>query len=885
MERSTQDGIGMANPGDTNELLRLASLIPNYRWQNQNFDEIISRSPSDARLWYRILTGQSWRDSSQEKIATQPPVTSATIEKRWVNAKRLLNEYAGGATSDSDSRKIWEVDPIPLVIDGPQWQILAKGIAQRARLLDLILRDVYGPQTLLARGLLPHELLYGTDTFLRSMCGTVPQGQPMLTLYAAQLCRDASGTWYVMADRTQGPSGGGYSVENRIAVSRVFPEEFRDLHVQRSAPFFAALRDSISRMSTSKGEVTRTVLLSPGIRSSTYFEDAYLARYLGYTLAQSDDLTVRNGQVFLKTLGGLVRVSTVLRRVPDLECDPLELAASAIGVPGLCQSTRDHQVSMANHLGSGWAEIPALMAILPRLCHEMLGEELLLPSWPTWWCGEPGSRQYVTSNLQNLVLRDAFVRHSGSKWLGYQISPERLQALHDTPWSIVASASPAYSTAPCWINNEVVAWPLAMRVFATAVDGDYQVLSGGIARVAESPEKLTESLASGTMSKDVWVLGDGPVKPITLRRPPQRSVELRRSSYDLPSRVAEHLFWLGRWTERCEGMIRHARFCVNRLSGEIDTELLPVWFYVVEALEDIEQIDPSKIPPTELLARMRKQLVNFVFDEGNLSSLAAALVGVRRNATMIRDRLSLDSWQILSRLDLEVLFPYSEDRRRLSDIQLLLNQMLNYLTAFAGLVAESMTRGPGWQFLDIGRRIERSQGQLRLIEKLLVPVYPRLSPILESMLDIMDSSMTYRYRYLMNFEIGPVLDLLMVDQTNPRATAFQFAQLDDHLRLLIGIDRSGLALQRKHIQECRALLRLADIDDIAIVRPFGETIGSELRKPPMENREGVMAERRPELSRLVTTLSDVVSELSEHIAERFFTHTAVVRQLGEATTQ
>ncbi len=336
----------------------------------------------------------------------------------------------------------------------------------------------------------------------------------MITLYAAQLCRDTSGTWYVLADRTQGPSGGGYSVENRIAVSRVFPEEFRELHVQRSAPFFAALRDTIARMAAGKGDVTRTVLLSPGIRSSTYFEDAYLARYLDYTLAQSDDLTVRNGQVYLKTLGGLVRVSTILRRVPDLECDPLELAPSAIGVPGLCQSNRDHQVSMANHLGSGWAEIPALMAILPRLCRELLGEELLLPSWPTWWCGEPGAKQYVLNNLPNLMLRDAFVRHSGSKLLGNQVSPEKLQSMHDAPWSIIASELPSFSTAPCWINNEIVAWPLAMRVFATAVDGDYQVLSGGIARVAESPEKLTESLASGTMSKDVWVLGMAPSIPL-----------------------------------------------------------------------------------------------------------------------------------------------------------------------------------------------------------------------------------------------------------------------------------------------------------------------------------------------------------------------------------
>ncbi len=864
----------MRNSEETNELSRLRELIPHYRPPANVFDEVFSQSDDQGKAWHRLLTGQSQAISSTGVPAK--PITAVGVESRWRDAKEQLQECAG-ISFDREPQRNSEVDPIPFIINGTQWQILSKGISQRARLLCLILRDVYGPQTLLEKGLLPHELVYGTKAYLGAMRGTLLPEQPMLSIYAAQLCRDASGTWYVMADRTQGPSGGGYSVENRIALARILPEEFRDMLVQRSAPFFGALREAMNRNAVICRGDSWMVLMSPGIRSSTYFEDAYLARYLGYTLAQSDDLTVRNGQVFLKTLGGLKRVSNILRRVPDLECDPLELEASAIGVPGLCQAARDHQVAISNHLGSGWAEIPALMPLLPRLCQELLGEDLILQSWPTWWCGDPESRQYVNSQQEPLILRNAFAKRR--EFRTSRSREELDQPANDIkkrppyPWEQIATRPPVFSTTPCWHNNQVVGLPMVMRVFATEVEGNYQVLSGGIARVGKSAAQLDESLSSGEMSKDVWVLGDSPVPLVSLVRPPQYSVDVRRSSFELPSRVADQLHWLGRWTERAAGMVRHARFCANRLTGEIDLDVLPVLAHVVNALENREGKPAPVVAASGLLASMRSQLVDFVFNAGNVNSLAQALVGVRRNAGLIRDRLSYDSWQILSRLDVESSL---KSPLTLGDVQPQLSQSLDSLTAFAGLVAESMTRGPGWTFLDMGRRIERIQHQVRLVDQLLVPVYSRLTPLLEAMLDIMDSSITYRYRYLMNIEIGPVLDLLLQDQTNPRSMVFQLLQLDEHLQTLLEVDKEGIPSLRLSIQECMDLLVIADIKDSTIPHPT--PIASQKSQSTLRT-----AETRLDLARINHKISAAVSEISDYVTKRFLTHTDVAQQLGKLT--
>jgi uncharacterized circularly permuted ATP-grasp superfamily protein/uncharacterized alpha-E superfamily protein len=841
-------------------------LLSAYQKFDGTYDELIS-DDNEIRPAYRRLIG------------IEPRLTGPEVYLRWRAAKQSLKDNppaSTGQTLRGGTPLSWDLDPIPMVIDAKEWAVLAAGMRQRMQVLDLLLRDVYGPQKLLADGVLPSELVWGCPAYLRAAQRTDEnQNNRMLYLYAAQISRAHNGQWQVLADRTQGPSGCGHAVENRLATSRILSEDFQKLQVQRLAGFFSTLRQSLQDASPLKEKSSRSALLSPGVRSQTYFEDAYLARYLGYTLTQTADLTVRGGAVYLKTLGGLVRIDSILRRLPDYMCDPLEIdPSSSEGIAGLAQAARQNQVLLANSLGTGWTESPAVTAILPRICKALLGEDLKLPSLPMWWCGDRESMEFVIAHLDRLLLRDAFVRHSATQTVGAYLDHDQKNAIiadiRKNPWRYVATRFPEYSRTPAWINNHVVACPVVIRLLGCASRDKQEIMPGGIARISDSVEKLDESLVCGTMSKDVWVLSQGPVKPFSLLSPGKQSVELRRTAMDLPSRVAEHLFWLGRFAERTEFMARHARYCSAQLTSEISQDALPGFWLVVRSLREKSSLAPEAPVQDEAAAllEMRKFVLDFVFNQKDFDSLPNSVNGILRNAETIRDRLSFDSWQILSRLDYSVLTSWGGKQERMGESLTTLNQMISNLSAFAGLASESMTRGPGWHFLDLGRRIDRAQNLLRLIDHLLVPYLKSSRTLLESLLEICDSSMTYRYRYLMSYEIGPVLDLLVVDPSNPRGLAFQFVQILHHLDSLPAADKAEVARQRKKITECRGLLRLFD----------GEALGDDIVDNDSHRRE------RPMLRETLREFSAQLNDLADFISRRFLTHTEA-RQLEDMVNQ
>lgn len=843
----------------------ITELFPSYRCPGARYDE--------------LLQGGFVQEHYQSLLGIEPRLNGAELYLRWQTIKRSLRDNPSASTGQltkTDASRIWELDPIPYVIPEAQWQTLARGVEQRVRLLDHILQDVYGDQQLLASGAIPPEVVFGTKSYLRAMRNATP-GERMLYLYACQVVREPDGVWRVLADRTQGPSGGGLAVENRLAISRVLESDFRSMNVMRLASFFAALREQLNAPEYFKTpKSARNVLLSPGVASQTFFEDAYLARYLGYTLTQSSDLTVRGGDVYLKTLGGLVSVDSILRRIPDIDCDPLELnSQSSAGIAGLCQAIRDKQVRVANQLGSGWAESPALTALLPGLCQTILGEELLLQNTPMHWCGDPKNLEFVLQDIERFAFRDAFVRHSSSDWYFHRAGDterKRFQEmLQSKPWSYVAVEAPRPSYAPTWHGNRVVAWPTVLRLFASATKSGFDVMPGGIARVADREDKVSESLIAGLMSKDVWVITSNKVKPVTLLSSNRSVTEVRRSAMDLPSRVAEHLFWLGRGTERTEGMARHARLCVSQLAGEIEPELLGFHWQVVYALSSSEGT-LSEIPPPDAsshVEEMRREVVQFLYQAERPMSLHGAMLGIRQNAEIIRDRLSFDSWQLLSKLDMDYLMPWVDRREKLGDAGVFLNQMTTLLSAFAGLISENMTRGPGWLFLEIGRRIERAYGLIRLLELLLVPGGRPISPLIESLLEICDSSMTYRYRYLMNYEVAPTLDLLLFDPSNPRSIAFQFVKLVENLEGLTSASKVDITRMRRAMMDARGMMRLFDADSLSV----------EVSTP-----DGPYP-KRMHLQELLNQLTNSLNELVDFLSQRFLTHTVSVRHLEDAANQ
>ncbi|MBS0210366.1 MAG: circularly permuted type 2 ATP-grasp protein [Planctomycetes bacterium] len=795
------------------------------------------------------------------------------LAQRSDYARRLLRENGVtynvfGAPEGPD--RPWELDPIPLLIEKREWDPLAAGLAQRAMLLNSILADIYGSQQLVRSGLLPPELVFGHSGFLYPCHGLNVAQNIWLHLYASHLARGPDGRWVVLADRTQGPSGAGYAVENRIIISRTLPNDFHSLHVERLAGFFSQLRETLHSLAPNHRDNPRVVLLSPGPRSSTYFEDAYLARYLGYTLAEGGDLTVRDTSVYLKTLGGLLPVDVILRRLSDEDCDPLELRPdSALGVSGLVQAARSGQVSIANSLGSGYLEAPALMALLPEICQHLLGEELKLPSVPTWWCAREEDRLYVESHLEELTIRPAILHRGSGPIFGSRLTRQQrielLEVIRQSPAQYVAQPQVARSTAPVWACGGLQPWQVGVRVFAAAVpDGSYLVMPGGLLRASSGNEAMGESISGGQLSKDLWVLAEGPVKTVTLLKPPGTAVELRRSTNDLPSRVADHLYWLGRQVERAEGMVRHLRSIVVRMTNELDPGGLPELVALVQSLTEFGQAPVSqRVEAEEVFDALQTEVISFIFDAQRNNGLYATIMAVHRSASAVRDRISIDSWRIVNQLDIDMLFPRTASMGRMGEVLLGLNQMLNLLAALSGLGTESMTRGPGWRFLDMGRRIERGRHTAQLLQRTLVRWQGDLLPLLESLLEIADSSMTYRYRYLAALQPAPVLDLLLTDETNPRSVGFQLCALFDHVRQLPAQHSDPLRNPEQRITlAAQAASRLADVE--ALVEP---------------DEHGV----RKRLEDFLEQTAHQLSQLSDSMTHTYLAHTGPSRQLGSAS--
>jgi uncharacterized circularly permuted ATP-grasp superfamily protein/uncharacterized alpha-E superfamily protein len=777
-----------------------------------------------------------------------------------------VNHSIAGSPQDRDAHG--ELDPIPWLLAKREWRELAAGLEQRARLLNRFLADLYGPQEMLRTGVVPPGLVFRHAGFLLPCHGITPPQGIFLHLYAGELVRGPEGRWLVLADRTQGPSGAGFAIENRVVLSRTLPDHFHRLHVERLAPFFLTLRETLSSLAPHDRDNPRVVLLSPGPSGAGYFEDAYLARYLGYTLAEGGDLTVRGPRVYLKTLGGLLPVDVILRRVSDEDCDPLDLKSTSLqGVPGLVQVVRNGQVLMANSLGSGFLEAPVLLALLPALCRELLGEDLRLPSLPTWWCARPDDWDYVQRHFDDLIIRPALAPRSRRPVLTAELTQlqrrELLETIARHRDEFVAQARVAPSTAPVWHKGGLHAWYAGLRAFAVAKpNGDYEILPGGLAQSAARVSGLAEFFSAGRTHKDVWILSDGPVAPVSLLQLRPSAIELRRSANDLPSRVADNLYWFGRQIERAEGLVRQLRSCISRMTSEPEPTNLRELAWLMRALgDDVQVPDVEEAEAGEILESLRTEVLSFLFQPSRSGGCWEALRSLYRTASLVRDRLSVDTWRIISRLDLDLLFPTSKDQARLGDVLLLLNEMLSLLSALSGLGMESMTRGPGWRFMDMGRRMERALNTLELLRTTLVRRPRELTPLLEPLLEIADSSMTYRYRYMMSLQLPPVLDLLLMDETNPRSVGFQLRALAEHAgELPAKLPGAAENAETRLVLDLQGRLRLADVEALAML-----------------DAQGVRSDLDAFLGQLISQLC----QLSDSVTRTYLTHTVPSRPLGE----
>ena len=687
------------------------------------------------------------------------------LTARREQAYRLIRD--NGATFNANAERgvdrPWTLDPLPVVLPQEEWRSLARGVAQRARLLDAILADCYGPQRLLREGLMHPAAMLSHPQFLRPL-HQVPVPR-RLTVYACDLVRGQDGRWQVTAEHTQAPSGTGYALENRIVLARALADAYRDSQVERVASYFLSLRKTLRALSPGRHDDPRIVLLTPGPYAETYFEHAYLSRYLGYPLVEGGDLTVRDDKLYLKNLGGLHRVDVVLRRLADDFCDPLELRSdSVLGISGLAGAVRAGNVVVANALGAGLGENGALLPLGDRLSRHLLGEELRLPAVPTVW-----------NDAETLIA--GFDRYAIRATAGVRGAPIHAEELDEdardklaarirlSPQAWIGQERVQPSTVPVWTGQGFQPRPFTLRAFAVA-DADepdgFAVMPGGLGR-------------AGDTSKDVWVIAPGPVSPVSLLQPATAPVELKRGGADLPSRVADNLFWLGRYAERAEGLARLVREGLRLQADGSDAE--PV----------LGLLD-------QLTLRPEGDQLTLLIEE---TALPGLLDDLKRSAFAVRDRLSNDAWRLINRLSRSVL---SEDAIAHLD------RLLVELCALSGMGMENATRGPAWRFLDLGRRIERMQYTIDLLRGMTGN-----PAVLETLLAVMDSTITYRHRYLTNLQPTPVLDLLLIDGTNPRSVAFQFARITDHLATVPGAEDLVLPTEAQRIaRRLRTEIDLAD---------------------------------------------------------------------------
>ncbi len=747
----------------------------------------------------------------------------------------------------------WSLELLPLIIPAADWALIEAGAIQRAALLEAMLADLYGPQHLLHEGLLPPALLLRHPGYLRAMQGVAPACGQRLHIVAFDMARAPDGLWWFVAQRTQGPSGLGYVLHNRILVSRQFPDAFRELRVQHIASSYRRLLDTVDAAAreVAGGATPRVVLLTPGPYSETYFEHAYLARYLGVPLVEGGDLTVRGERLFLKTVEGLEPVHGIVRRLDDDWCDPLELrSGSTLGVPGLLQVARAGKVVMANALGSAPLESAAVKGFLPGIAERLLGEPLRLPSLPTWWCGEAAAWADVRDDLSGKIVRSTYPRGGRPAAL----HPPLAALIEQDPEAWTVQGRLRFSRTPIWAGGAVHPRPAMVRVYAIADGaGRWHVLPGGMTRVAQRDD-ASVSMQRGGTSLDTWVLTDGPVDTFSMLPAPLQVDDIAERRRPVASRAGENLFWLGRYTERTEQLVRLARAALMLIDA--DAQAGEATLRALSAMAVTAGLAPAGVPS---LVRAPHLFERAVLDaladtKGALtSSVAFNLSRLANSSQVLRERLSSEQWGLIRTMgetftQALAALPGSLPGHVPSRTQVLpaLDRLALQLAAVTGMQTDRMTRDHGWRLLAVGRLIERLVGLTQRLRAFQRAGALASASGIDVLLELFDSTITFRARYQRREDLLALADLLVLDTDNPRAFGGVLRRLRTELRKLPGSDEQ--------------------------IQPLLALLPSEGAGLALESLRGLDdAEIAVRLVELARKLSATAMQLSDRIGERYFT--------------
>ena len=763
--------------------------------------------------------------------------------------------------ADADGpQRPWSLDLFPLIVTPDSWRSIEAGVQQRVRLLDRVLADVYGPQELLQRNLLPPALVHGHPGYLRPMHGVKPAADTFLHIAAFDLARDPEGLWWCVSQRTQAPSGLGYLLENRLIVSRAFPSAFSSLKVQRLAATYRAMADGLRAMSPAGAE-SRLVLLTPGPYNETYFEHAYLARYLGLTLVEGNDLTVRDRRLFLKTLRGLEPVHGILKRLDDEFLDPLELRPdSRLGVSGLLEVIRAGNVLVANMPGSAFLESCALLGFLPGISRHLLGEELTLPSIPSWWCGERAAMEEALPRLAGAVIKPTFGGPGSGAVLGRYLPRSQLdewagRILREPDEHTIQAYQPL-SQMPTWKEGRLAPRSLMLRVFAVS-DGprSWRVLPGGLTRLAGDTGEIA-TMQRGGSSADTWVITGGEVDTTSLLQHAQPAADISHHGRTVTSRSAENLFWLGRYTERAENSARLARVILQGLNGE-DQSSQPLLAWVGEVAASHGLVLPNVPAATASRRVFERSLVATLADTERATSVAFNLQALRNAASAVRDRLSLEQWNLVTRAQRDFVRGCAQIAEgaeySAADAIRLLEALLGQIAAMTGAQTDRMTRDDGWRLLSTGRHLER----LAFLSSALADAFETGAVHdeggFEAVVALFDSTITFHALYQQRRDMVALLDLLVIDRDNPRSLGWVTQTLRGRLARLEG-SAPG------------------QVPGIALTVP--DPKGWAIEQLSVQDAHGGY----PQLLELLNQCSAAAYRLSDDLGARYFTHSAEQRE-------
>jgi uncharacterized circularly permuted ATP-grasp superfamily protein/uncharacterized alpha-E superfamily protein len=851
------------------------------------FDEFAAPDGTPRSAWVDLVDGLAAAaddlTSSRREVARLLEDDNVTYTPSPASSRSIVDlpvDVAAERPALAQPRP-WRLDPLPLVLHDREWATLEAGMVQRAELLDAILADLYGARRLLARSQLPAAVVLDHEEYLRPVVGAASVVDQRLFMTAADLGRDASGAWKVIADRTQAPSGAGYAMQNRRVVSRLMPEIYHAAHLHRLTPFFQAMRVALVESAPSTVEDPRVVVLSPGTRSETAFDQAFVASLLGYPLLEGSDLLVREGRVWMRVLGRLEQVDVILRRVDSTWMDALELrGGSRLGVTGLLECVRQGTVSVVNTIGSGVLENPALLPFLPELCERLLGEPLRLPSVDTWWCGDPAGRAYVLAHLDELVVR-AVSPGNGRSVVGAALTREQrerlLARIEAAPHRFVGQEVLPLSSAPTAVPGATVGSPaglarrrVVLRSFAVRSGSSYTVMLGGLARTNDE-DALDRgpfvTAPDGGVAKDVWVVSSepGPTSRVAVSRSRAEegsAVLPGAASAAMVPRVLSDLYWFGRYAERAEDLLRLI-LASRTLSIETDADVRAgqALDVLLQALTHVSTTYPGFLAlpddPAARRAAVMPELRSLMLDRRRPGSVAQALQALTTTAQGVRDQLSEDVWMVLADIEraLQTLGRQPQDQGlHLSEAG---ERVLSGLLALCGIAGENMVRDPGWLLLDTGRGLERALQVLSLLRATLVESYgPDVDrAVLEAALTSSESIVTFRRRYRGRSGVPAVVELLVVDASNPRSVAYQLHRMQTDLRAIPNTSPTARPL--------RLLDRLAE--KVRLADPVA--LGTVL--PPSPDAPADAPARRDALEEFCAELHGELRELSTAVRDHY----------------